>query len=165
MAFSPTVAVATLLCTATIAFAQPSTRSPLADLRELQLQVEKAEVVERVTIGDDLTKKAEPGFRLWVVTLRGVVPRPCRISLSPSSFTAIWEREEEFYGRRGLRAHVTPAENLKADSRWVASIENIYGKALPEERIVILISLPEDVKTFRVTYGAFAGGVAKQPGA
>ena len=147
-----------------IAWGQPA---GFDDLSLLKLQVEKAEVVESIPIGGGglstpRTMNAKPGYRMWVVTLKGSVPRPCNVAVAPAAFLAAWDKEEDWGDRKVRTMNFEVAHHVRSGDRWVAGYSTDYAKAMPEERVAIAVTLPAEVKEFRVTYATFAPGVAKQ---
>ena len=60
----------------------------LMDLAQLKLEVINTEVVDRIS-ANDVTLSAKEGFNLVVVTLRGTVTDPCRITIDYRVFCYI----------------------------------------------------------------------------
>ena len=159
---STIAAIFLVVCFAQAAAGQPAAS---ADLGLMKLQVERAEVVDKIEIGGGgmgtpIAMTPKSGYRLWIVTLKGSVPKPCTLAVAPIAFLAAWDTEQDIGGHKSRAMNFEPAHHVKSGDRWVASYSTEYARAMSEERIVIAVTLPDDVKEFHMTYATFAPGVA-----
>ena len=72
-----------------VAFTEAPKEPAAVDLAELKLRVAEARVVDSVKLGDSELKPAKDE-KLVVVTLRGTLPKPGRLTLSPATFKAMY---------------------------------------------------------------------------
>jgi len=154
-----------LMCLNTISQELPE----LMDLAQLKLEVTNMEVVGQIsTTGYQVTTlSAKEGFKLFVVTLKGIVTHPCKITIEAGEFSAIYE--EETTNNKGEKETIfrikVSAAIAKGDS-W--SIPPVGGRItttyyIREPGPIILkvaFTLPEKITNFFVRYPALAKGKA-----
>ena len=135
-----------------------------ADLGSLKLQVASFEVVDKIEIGGGgmgtpLLMTPKEGHKLWMVKLKGKVPKPCKVGVSPLELLAAWVTKQDFGGQPSSNLNVEPAHHVRAGDRWVASYATEYTRAPVDVEIVFAVTLPAEVSQFHVMYGTFAQGV------
>jgi len=138
----------------------------LMDLAQLKLEVTNTEVV--VQISDfDTTLSAKEGYKLVVVTLKGIVTHPCQISIGTGEFSAIYEEEAtNWEGEKVTILYVGVSAAIAKDDSW--SISQVGAKItlfyyIDEPGPIIFkvaFILPEKITSFFVRYPALAKGKA-----
>ena len=136
----------------------------LMDFAQLKLEVTNTEVVDQISCvfcTDTITFSAKEGDKIVVVTLKGIVPHPCRITIEPRDFSVIYE--EETTNSKGekevsLGFRVSDATSVTGESwGWLLTRSTFTGKPGP----IILkmaVCLPEQITDFFVRYPVLAKG-------
>ena len=138
----------------------------LMDLAQLKLEVTNTEVVGQIS-SYNTTLSAKEGFKLFVVTLIGIVTEPCQIIIGAEEFSAIYE--EETTNNKGeketsFRIKVSAAI-AKGDSWSISqvghSLTSFYYIKEPGPIIIkVAFILPEKITNFFVRYPALTKGKA-----
>jgi len=142
----------------------------LMDLAQLKLEVTNAEVVDQISsssFGRDATTTANEGYKLVVVTLKGIVPHPCRIAIETRDFSAVYEKETtNSKGEKEVSLGFDVSDAIATDDRWTLTGDSIYRYNIlyiREPGPIILkmaVCLPEQINNFFVRYFALAKGKA-----
>ncbi|GAI90627.1 unnamed protein product, partial [marine sediment metagenome] len=98
----------------------------LMDLAQLKLEVTNTEVVDQISSSsfgrDDTTLSAWEGYKLLVVTLKGIVVlHPCIITIETREFSAIAIYEEETTNNKGekeTRPYVMVSDAVAIGDQW-----------------------------------------------
>ena len=141
----------------------------LMDLTQLKLEVTNTEVVDHIS-SFNTTLSAEKGYKLVVVTLKGIVTHPCLISIETGEFSAIYERE--FTNNKGEKETIFHVElsDAIAIAGWLISegdLRIVFTHCIKEPGPIIIkvaFILPEKITNFFVRYPALAKGKAMIPG-
>ena len=150
-----------LICLNTISQELPF----LMDFAQLKLEVTNTEVVDQISsyFGlDTLTLSAKEGDKIVVVTLKGIVPHPCRITIEPRDFSVICEEETtKSKGEKevslGFRVSDATSGVTGESWGWLLTRSTFTGKPGP----IILkmaVCLPEKITNFFVRYPVLAKG-------
>jgi len=129
----------------------------LMDLAQLKLEVTNTEVVGQIS-GYNTTLSAKEGFKLFVVTLIGIVTEPCQIIIGAEEFSAIYKKETNFSSK--------VSDAFANDDSWSVPPEgfSVTSKFPIKEPGPIIIKvafiLPEKITNFFVRYPALAKGKA-----
>lgn len=146
----------------------------LMDLGQLKLAVANVEAIDQISAlhgpMGNIVISVKKGYKLVVVTLKGVVTHPCRIFIDPTEFIALYK--EETADPKGEEEHIR-IENSDAaaiDDTWVAPVSTAEGIEAritltmirqPGPTIIkVAFVLPEKVTDFLVYYPALAKGKA-----
>ena len=138
----------------------------LMDLAQLKLEVTNTEVVGQIS-SFNTTLSAKKGYKLVVVTLKGIVTHPCSITIETGEFSAIYEEETtNNKGEKGTRLNVKLSAAIAKGDSWsippvgvrVTSTCYIYEPG----HIILKVAfiLPEKITNFFVRYPALAKGKA-----
>jgi len=139
----------------------------LMDFAQLKLEVNNTEVVDQIYGMDMTTLSAKEGYKLVVVTLKGIVPHPCRIILETSEFSAIYEEEiTNFKGEKEVDIKDRVSDAFATGGSW--RIPPVGARVfttcwIKEPGPIILkvaFTLPEKITNFFVRYPALAKGKA-----
>jgi len=142
-----------LMCLNTISQELPE----LMDLAQLKLEVTNTEVVGQIS-RYNTTLSAKEGFKLFVVTLIGIVTEPCQIIIGAEEFSAIYKKETNFSSK--------VSDAFAHDDSWSVPPEgfSVTSKFPIKEPGTIIIKvafiLPEKITSFFVRYPALAKGKA-----
>lgn len=141
------------------------------DLTQLQLEITNTEVVDKISERyGGATLSAKKGYRLVVVTLKGMVNQPCRIAYDPEAFTIIFEGETTRVGdttetplrfRKSAAAARDDSWAIPPEDASVVVTDYIY-EAGPITLKVAAV-LPENVTSLYVLFPALAKGKAITP--
>jgi len=129
----------------------------LMDLTQLKLEVMNMEVVDKIS-GYNTTISAKEGFKLFVVTLIGIVTEPCQIIIGAEEFSAIYGEETSFSTKVSVA--------FASDDSWSVppegfSVTSIIPIKEPGPIIIkVAFILPEKITSFFVRYPALAKGKA-----
>jgi hypothetical protein len=136
------------------------------DLAKLKLEVTNTEVVGQIS-DFDTTLSAKEGFKLVVVTLKGIVTHPCQISIGTAEFSAIYKEEAtNWEGEKVTILFVEVSAAIAEDDSWSISrvgaiITPFYYIDEPGPIILkVAFILPEKITSFFVRYPALAKGKA-----
>jgi len=136
------------------------------DLAQLKLEVTNAEVVGQIS-SFNATLSAEKGYKLVVVTLKGIVTHPCKITIETGEFSAIYEGEfTNNMGEKEAIFHVEVSGAIGKGASWLISgadfrIESTDSIKEPGPIIIkVAFILPEKITNFFVRYPALAKGKA-----
>ena len=143
----------------------------LMDLAKLKLEVTNTEVVDQISSSsfgrDDTTISAKEGYKLVVVTLKGIVLHPCIITIAAREFSAIYEEETtNNKGEKETRLSVKLSDAIARDDSWsifqVAFSETTTCYIKEPGPIILKVAfiLPEKITNFFVRYPALAKGKA-----
>jgi hypothetical protein len=136
------------------------------DLAQPKLEVTNTEVVGQIS-SFNTTLSAKKGCKLVVVTLKGIVTHPCKITIETGEFSAIYERE--FTNNKGEKEtilHVKVSDAIARDNSWLISkadfrIVSTYCIEEPGPIILkVAVILPKKITNFFVHYPALAKGKA-----
>ena len=146
----------------------------LMDFAQLKLEVINTEVVDQISSSsfgrDDTTLSAKEGYKLVVVTLKGIVTHPCKIAIETREFSAIYEEETtNNKGEKETSLDVIVSDAVATGDSW--SIPPVGARAftvcpIKEPGSIILkvaFTLPEKITNFFVRYPALAKGKATIP--
>ena len=138
----------------------------LMDLAQLKLEVTNTEVVDQIS-SFNTTLSAKEGYKLVVVTLKGIVTHPCQISIGTAEFSAIYgEEATNWEGEKVTILYVEVSAAIAEDDSWSisrvgATITLFYYIKEPGPTILkVAFILPEKITNFFVRYPALAKGKA-----
>jgi len=137
----------------------------LMDLAQLKLEVTNTEVVGQIS-GYNTTLSAKEGFKLFVVTLIGIVTEPCKIAIETREFSAIYEKEiTNNKGEKETSLDVIVSDAVATGDSW--SIPPVGARTFTvcpikagPTIIKVAFILPEKITSFFVRYPALAKGKA-----
>jgi len=143
----------------------------LMDLAKLKLEVTNTEVVDQISSSsfgrDDTTISAKEGYKLVVVTLKGIVLHPCIITIAAREFSAIYEEETtNNKGEKETRPYVMVSDAVAIGDQWAipsvgSRVTTTYYIKEPGPIIIkVAFMLPEKITNFFVRYPALAKGKA-----
>lgn len=124
-------------------------------LADLNLRVTEARVVDSVKLGDSELKPAKDE-KLVVVTLRGALAKPGRVTLSPPTFKAMYSwtvsatPPEEKVGKTEGKAVQL------GDGGWGTSVTNSYA-APKDVTLDVAVSVPTQVTQFYIIWDMVKG--------
>jgi len=136
----------------------------LMDLAQLKLEVTKTEVVDQISsssFGLDATTTtttANEGYQLVVVTLKGIVPHPCRIIIKNSEFSVIYEKETSLHIE--VSSAITSIDSWSVPPEGFSVTSDIFIKEPGPIILKVAVILPEKITNFFVRYPALAKGKA-----
>jgi len=138
----------------------------LMDFAQLKLEVTNTEVVDQIS-RFNTTLSVNEGYKLVVVTLKGIVTGPCQISIETREFSAIYEEETtNNKGEKETRLSVKLSDAIARDDSWsifqVAFSETTTCYIKEPGPIILKVAfiLPEKITNFFVRYPALAKGKA-----
>jgi hypothetical protein len=110
------------------------------DLSQLNLQVNGARLVDSIQV-DTTDVKAEKGAKFIVVSLRGKLPAPGKVTVSASAFSALYAEVSEKAGNAVEKVAKAQAKaiDLGADGSWASSTTTTYPKP---KNVLIDVALP-----------------------
>jgi len=132
----------------------------LMDLAQLELEVTNTEVVDQILSSyglNTVTLKAGEGIQLVVVTLKGIVPHPCRIIIKNSEFSVIYEKETSLHIKVSLAITNNDSWSVSPEG---FSVSDIFIKEPGPIILKVAVILPEEITNFFVRYPALAKGKA-----
>jgi hypothetical protein len=141
----------------------------LMDLAQLKLEVTNMEVVGQIsTTGYQVTTlSAQEGYKLVVVTLKGIVTDPCKIPIETGEFSAIYgEETTNKKGEKETSFHITLSGAIAKGDSWSippvdSRVTTTYYIREPGPIILkVAFTLPEKITNFFVRYPALAKGKA-----
>jgi hypothetical protein len=143
------------------ASAAPAASPALAagmDLSQLNLRVTEARAVDGIQM-DGTDVKPEKGAKLVVVTLRGKLPEPGRVTVSAAAFSVLYSLATEKPGG-GRDEKVAKAQaqavDLGEDGAWASSTTATYPK--PKDVLIdVALPLPAGVNDFYLLYDTAKG--------
>jgi hypothetical protein len=120
--------------------APAASAAPAIDLSQLNLRVTEARAVDGIQI-DGTDVKLEKGMKMVVVSLRGKLPAPGRVTVSAAAFSAFYSEVGEQAGSSVERVAKSQAKaiDLGGDGSWAGSTTTTYPK--PRE-VLIEVALP-----------------------
>jgi hypothetical protein len=130
---------------------------PAIDLSQLKLQMTGARVVDSIQI-DTTDVKPEKGTKLVVVTLRGKLPTPGRVTVSAAAFSAFYAEVSEQPGSAQEKVAKSPAKaiDLGADGSWASSTTTTYPK--PKDVLIdVALPVPAGVNELFLLYDTAKG--------
>ena len=146
---------------------------PLVDLAQLHLEVTGAEVLPQIAStlqGKPGALRANPGYKLVAVSLRGLVATPCRITLTTADFSATYLQKttQQVYGNPVARVDVEVNESiaLSAGNNWMIASPGrratvtYFVKEAGALIFKVVVPVPTPVREFVMRYGALAKGKA-----
>ena len=138
----------------------------LMDLAQLKLEVTNTEVVGQIS-SYNTTLSAKEGFKLFVVTLIGIVTEPCQIIIGAEEFSAIYKKETtDNKGEKGTTLLIKGSAAIARYDSWSISqvghsLTSFYYIKEPGPIIIkVAFILPEKITNFFVRYPALAKGKA-----
>jgi len=152
-----------------IVLGQPAPAAPVApaasaapaalaiDLSQLNLQVTSAQVVDGIQV-DSTEVKAEKGMKLIVVTLRGKLPTPGKVTVSAAAFTAVYAEVAEQAGSSVEKVAKAQAKaiDLGGDGSWAGSTTTTYPK--PKDVLIdVALPVPAGVNELFLLYDTAKG--------
>ena len=145
----------------------------LMDLAQLKLEVTNTKIVDQISsssFGLDATTTtttANEGYQLVVVTLKGIVPHPCRITIETREFSVIYEEETTNYeGEKEVSLRVRLSDAVATGDIWSIAPEgtsvtlSIFRREPGPIILKVAVILPEKTTNFFVRYPALAKGKA-----
>jgi len=128
------------------------------DLSQLNLRVAEARVVDSIKL-NETDVKPEKGAKLVVVTLRGKLPEPGRVTVSATAFSVLYSLATEKPGG-GRDEKVAKAQaqavDLGEDGSWASSTTATYPK--PKDVLIdVVLPLPAGVNDFYLFYDTAKG--------
>ena len=132
----------------------------LMDLAQLELEVTNTEVVDQILSSyglNTVTLSAGEGIQLVVVTLKGIVPHPCRIIIKNSEFSVIYEKETSLHIKVSLAITNNDSWSVSPEG---FSVSDIFIKEPGPIILKVAFTLPEKITNFFVRYPALAKGKA-----
>jgi len=143
----------------------------LMDLAQLKLEVTNTEVVDQISssnFGRDATTTADEGYKLVVVTLKGIVPHPCRIAIETRDFSAVYEKEtSNSKGEKEVSLGFDVSDAIATtDDSWILTgdisyfISILYIREPGPTIIKVAFIFPEKITSFFVRYPTLAKGKA-----
>jgi hypothetical protein len=133
----------------------------LMDLAQLKLEVTNTEVVDQISSSyglDTTTLSANEGYQLVVVTLKGIVPHPCRIIIKNSEFSVIYEKETSLHIE--VSSAITNNDSWSVPPEGFSVTSDIFIKEPGPIILKVTVILPEKITNFFVRYPALAKGKA-----
>ena len=133
----------------------------LMDLAQLELEVTNTEVVDQISSSyglDTITLSANEGYQLVVVTLKGIVPHPCRIIIKNSEFSVIYEKETSLHIE--VSSAITNNDSWSVPPEGFSVTSDIFIKEPGPIILKVAVILPEKITNFFVRYPALAKGKA-----
>jgi hypothetical protein len=126
------------------------------DLSQLNLQVTGARAVDSIQV-DTSDVKPEKGSKLVVVSLRGKLPSPGKLTVSAAAFSAFYAEVSEQPGSTQERVGKAQAKaiDLGADG-WAPSTTTTYPKA-KDVLIDVALPLPAGVNELFLLYDTAKG--------
>jgi hypothetical protein len=138
----------------------------LMDLAQLKLEVTNTEVVDQIS-NSNTTLSVKKGYKLVVVTLKGIVTDPCKIPIKTSEFSAIYEEETtNNKGEKETNIHIEVSAAIAKGDSWSISqvgvrVTSSYYIYEPGPIILkVAFNLPEKITSFFVRYPTLAKGKA-----
>lgn len=121
--------------------AEPPPAAVATDLAQLNLRVVEARAVDSIKV-DETEVKPEKGAKLVVVTLRGKLAEPGRVTVSSAAFSALYsEVAEKTGGTQDEKVAKVQAKaiDVGGDGSWASSTTTTYPK--PKD-VLIDVALP-----------------------
>ncbi|GAJ20676.1 unnamed protein product [marine sediment metagenome] len=113
------------------------------------------------------TLSADEGYKLVVVTLKGIVPHPCRIAIETRDFSAVYEKETtNSKGEKEVSLGFRVSDAIATDDSWLLigyssySYRTFYIREPGPIILKMAVCLPEQITNFFVRYFALAKGKA-----
>ena len=128
------------------------------DLSQLNLRVLGARAVDSIQL-NETDVRPEKGAKLVVVTLRGKLPEPGRVTVSATAFSVLYSlATEKAGGGRDEKVAKAAAQavDLGEDGAWASSTTATYPK--PKDVLIdIALPLPAGVNDFYLLYDTAKG--------
>jgi len=132
--------------------------SPAVDLSKLNLRVVEARTVDSIKLNEtDL--KPQKGAKQVVVTLRGTLSEPGRVTVSAAAFSALYSEPVERPGG-GPAEKVGKAQaqaiDVGGDGSWASTTTTTYSKA-KDVLVDVTLPVPASISEFHLIWDTAQG--------
>ncbi len=136
----------------------PTAAAAAVDLSDLNLRMVEARAVDSLLVNATAVKPGK-GEKLVLVSLRGRLPAPGRLTVAATAFSALYSEDVSKPGgprQEKVGKSQAQAVDLGQDDSWAASATNSYPK-VKDVLLDVALPLPAGVNDFFLIYDTAKG--------